>query len=191
MKRRYRKNLHNSKRRIKHRLRNRGWPEQAKPMFKASNIHYETAERGKGVSCGGIGAIHLMVKRLGLVEELDQSVQLLKRHLPYHESDHVLNIAYNALLGGIRLEDIELRRKDEVFLNALGAQRIPDPTTSGDFTRRFDEGAIEKIDGRDQPDTARGVEQAGKRIHGGGVHRCGRDDSADEREVQRGYGNKL
>ncbi len=145
MKRRYRKNLHNSKRRIKHRLRNRGWPEQAKPMFKASNIHYETAERGKGVSCGGIGAIHLMVKRLGLVEELDQSVQLLKRHLPYHESDHVLNIAYNALLGGIRLEDIELRRKDEVFLNALGAQRIPDPTTSGDFTRRFDEGAIEKL----------------------------------------------
>ncbi len=114
-------------------------------MFKASNIHYETAERGKGVSCGGIGAIHLMVKRLGLVEELDQSVQLLKRHLPYHESDHVLNIAYNALLGGIRLEDIELRRKDEVFLNALGAQRIPDPTTSGDFTRRFDEGAIEKL----------------------------------------------
>ena len=86
-----------------------------------------------------------MVRRLGLVEELDKTVQLLKRHLPYHESDHVLNIAYNALLGGVRLEDIELRRNEEVFLSALGAQRIPDPTTSGDFTRRFDESAIEGL----------------------------------------------
>ena len=28
-------------------------------------------------------------------------------------------------------------RQDEVFLNGLGAERIPDPTTAGDFTRRF------------------------------------------------------
>jgi hypothetical protein len=57
-------------------------------------------------------------------------------HLPYHESDHVLNLTYNLLAGGQRLEDIELRRQDEVFLNGLGAERIPDPTTAGDFTRR-------------------------------------------------------
>jgi hypothetical protein len=50
----------------------------------------------------------------------------------------VLNIAYNALCDGRCLEDIELRRNDEVFLDALGAVRIPDPTTAGDFCRRFD-----------------------------------------------------
>ena len=83
--------------------------------------------------------MHLMVQRLGLVEDLDRSLELLKVHLPYHESDHVLNIAYNILAGGQRLEDIELRRQDEVFLNGLGAERIPDPTTAGDFTRRFSE----------------------------------------------------
>ena len=65
-----------------------------------------------------------------------------KRHLPYHESDHVLNLAYNALLDGQRLEDIELRRNDEAFLDGLGAQRIPDPTTSGDFTRRFNQDSV-------------------------------------------------
>ena len=54
----------------------------------------------------------------------------------------MLNLAYNALLEGVRLEDIELRRNDEAFLDGLGAQRIPDPTTSGDFTRRFGEGSI-------------------------------------------------
>jgi len=69
----------------------------------------------------------------------------LKRHLPYHESDHVLNIAYNVLVGGMRLEDIELRRNDENFLNSLGADRIPDPTTAGDFTRRFCPDDIETL----------------------------------------------
>jgi len=111
-------------------------------MFKASNIHYEMAERVQAVSCGGIGAMHLMVQSLGLVEEIDQNLHLLKVHLPYHESDHVLNIAYNILAGGVRLEDIEQRRQDETFLNGLDAQRIPDPTTAGDFTRRFKEADI-------------------------------------------------
>jgi len=106
-------------------------------MLKAGNIHYEMAERIGALNCGGIGAMHLMVQRLGLVEDIDKSLELLKVHLPYHESDHVLNLTYNLLAGGQRLEDIELRRNDEVFLNGLGAERIPDPTTAGDFTRRF------------------------------------------------------
>jgi Transposase DDE domain group 1 len=111
-------------------------------MLKASNIHYEMAERVQGVNCGGIGAVHLMVQRVGLVEDIDRNLHLLKVHLPYHESDHVLNLAYNILAGGVRLEDIEQRRQDENFLNGLDAQRIPDPTTAGDFTRRFDEADI-------------------------------------------------
>jgi hypothetical protein len=111
-------------------------------MFKASNIHYEMAERVKGINCGGIGAMHLLVQRLGLIGEIDENLELLKVHLPYHESDHVLNIAYNLLAGGVRLEDIEQRRQDENYLNGLEAQRIPDPTTAGDFTRRFQEADI-------------------------------------------------
>ena len=114
-------------------------------MLKASNIFYEMAERAQGMNCGGIGAIHLMVQRLGLVEDLDENLELLKVHLPYHESDHVLNIAYNIVAGGERLEDIEVRRQDEVFLNGLGAERIPDPTTAGDFTRRFSESDITSL----------------------------------------------
>ena len=143
MSRSYPKILCNRKHRIERRLDpKRRWSEQPAPMLSASNIHFEMAERDRAVNYGGIGAIHLMGQRLGLAEEIDGRVQLLKRHLPYHESDHVLNLAYNALLDGQRLEDIELRRNDEAFLDGLGAQRIPDPTTSGDFTRRFDQEAI-------------------------------------------------
>ena len=94
-------------------------------------------ERYGGVSCGGIGAIHLLARRIGLIDAIDQRLHLLKFHLPYQESDHVLNFAYNALCNGTCLQDMELRRQDENYLNALGTPRIPDPTTAGDFCRRF------------------------------------------------------
>lgn len=135
--------LRNRKRRIKHRLRRRNFEAQPKPMFRGSNIHYELSERTRGIAGGGIGSIARMAKAIGLKEEIDRSVQVLKVHLPYHESDHVLNIAYNILSNGKCLEDIELLRNNEAYLDAIGAERIPDPTTAGDFFRRFDEGAIE------------------------------------------------
>jgi hypothetical protein len=131
--------LENRKRRIGRRLRKREWSPQDKPMFTASNIGYELADKIGGLGPGGIGAMHLLARRTGLVEAIDARLHLLKVHKPYHESDHVLNIAYNLLAGGDCLEDLELLRNDEVYLNALGAQRIPDPTTAGDFCRRFDE----------------------------------------------------
>jgi hypothetical protein len=109
-------------------------------MMSGSNIQYQMADRAQAVSCGGIGAIHLMAQKIGLVEQIDRDVEVLKRHLPYHESDHVLSLAYNIVAGGVRIEDLELRRSNEAFLNGLGAQRLPDPTTAGDFTRRFGEG---------------------------------------------------
>src|SRR5258708_27167321 len=106
-------------------------------MMTASNIHYEHADRVRGLSAGGIGAILLMAQKIELDREIDRTLHLLKRHLPYHESDHVFNIASNLLAGGKRIEHLELRRNDEVYLDALGAERIPDPTTAGDFCRRF------------------------------------------------------
>ena len=111
-------------------------------MMTAANIHYEAAERTRAIAPGGIGAIHLLAQKLGLDRQIDQDLHLLNRHLPYHESDHVLNIAYNLLAGGRRLEHLELRRQDEVYLDALGAQRLPDPTTAGDFCRRFAEADV-------------------------------------------------
>ena len=91
-------------------------------MMSASNIRYELADRDRGMAVGGVGAMHRLAQHVGLVEDLNELVEVLKVHLPYHESDHVLNIAYNALCGGQRLEDIELRRQDEVYLDALGAK---------------------------------------------------------------------
>ncbi len=131
--------LENRKRRIQRRLRERQWSPQDHPMLGAGNIHYELSDKTRGLTAGGIGVMHLLARQSGLIEAIDARLHLLKEHKPYHESDHVLNIAYNLLSGGACLEDLELLRNDEVYLDALGAQRIPDPTTAGDFCRRFDE----------------------------------------------------
>jgi hypothetical protein len=137
--------LNRRKRRILRRLENKPGVERPEPMMAAANIHYELTDRTRAIAPGGIGAIHLLAQRTGLVHDIDENLHLLKRHLPYHESDHVLNIAYNLLAGGSRLEHIEIRRNDEVYLDALGAERIPDPTTAGDFCRRFTEGDVEQL----------------------------------------------
>jgi hypothetical protein len=123
----------------------KNFPPRPNPVLSAANIHYDMAERTRAISCGGIGAIHLLARQTGLIEALDAELHLLKVHLPYHESDHVLNIAYNLLAGGNCLEDLELRRNDEVYLDALGACRIPDPTTAGDFCRRFSEESVNQL----------------------------------------------
>jgi hypothetical protein len=106
-------------------------------MFSARNVHYEVADRTRAIGCGGIGVAHLLARQTGLIDAIDANVHLLKVHLPYHESDHVLNIAYSVLAGGRCLDYLELLRNDEGYLDALGASRIPDPTTAGDFCRRF------------------------------------------------------
>jgi len=135
---RIRNKIEQRKRLIEQRLdknRNQGCD---RPIMTASNIQYEIADRTKATIAGGIGAMHLLVKKLELDQLIDQHLDLLKIHLPYHESDHVLNIAYNLLAGGTCLEHLELLRNDETYLDTLGARRIPDPTTAGDFCRRFD-----------------------------------------------------
>ena len=137
--------LRNRKRRIQDRLGDRAWSPQDEPMLTAHNVRYELADRPRGLGAGGIGAMHLLARRTGLIEAIDERLHLLKVHLPYHESDHVLNLAYNLLSGGTCLDDIEWRRNDEVYLDALGAQRIPDPTTAGDFCRRFGESDIQTL----------------------------------------------
>jgi len=140
-----RKRFRDRKRRLQRRLEKANTTGCQQPMLTASNIHYEMADRVQGIACGGIGAVLALAHRIGLVRALDDGLHLLKFHFPYHESDHVLTLAFNALCGGTCLQDLELRRQDEAFLNALGARRIPDPTTAGDFCRRFDEAAIRHL----------------------------------------------
>jgi hypothetical protein len=139
---RTRRLLRQRQQRVLDRIVHQPGPESDRPVMTATNIHYELGTRVQGLSAGGIGGMLLLAHKTGLIRDIDERLHLLKVHLPYHESDHVLNIPFNILAGGKCIEHIEYRRNDEVFLNALGAQRIPDPTTTGDFCRRFQESDV-------------------------------------------------
>ena len=138
-----RRNSARRKRRVNaRRARGRRWGSGPKPVFGAGGVHYEIGARISAMSFGGIGAVRRLVAKLGLAREIDGRLKLLKRHLPYHESDHVLNVAYNLLCGGTRLEDLGGLRHNVAYMDALDAQLIPSPTAAGDFTRRFAEADV-------------------------------------------------
>jgi hypothetical protein len=106
------------------------------PQLSQSPIEFELAEKTQAVSHGGLAIIRQLVNIFGLPDALN-AVPVLKLKLPYWESDHILNITYNFLCGGTALEHIEYRRQDPIHLNMLGTHSIPDPTTAGDFCRRY------------------------------------------------------
>ena len=129
------------------------------PVFGAGKVHYEIGARINAMSYGGIGVMRRLASKLGLVREIDARLKVLKRHLPYFESDHVLNMAFNVLCGGTRLQDLGSLRNNAAYMDALGAETIPSPgrraTSRGATTRRTDRadgehqrGAAAVVDGR-------------------------------------------
>jgi len=141
--------LEREKRKIEARLAPLVGGKEAKtpgaPEFNAPQAKYEMGERVRVVPCGGLAAMHDLVRGMGLPGAIDEQLGILKRARPYRDSDHILNIAYNVLCGGQVLDDIELRRNDAAFLDMLGAEAIPDPTTAGDFCRRFNSDAVWRL----------------------------------------------
>jgi hypothetical protein len=88
---------------VRQRLKSAVAPNFSGPVLGRANIVYELSERSKAVSHGGMGMVAKLVKHVRLAEEVDNSLKLLALHKPYYESDHVLNIAYNALCPSSQL----------------------------------------------------------------------------------------
>jgi len=114
------------------------------PQLSVSPVVYEVAEKTSAVAHGGVAMIHQIAVQSGLIDKINE-VSVLLLNLPYFESDHLLNLAYNFLCGGTALDHIEYRRQDPTYLNMLGTHSIPDPTTAGDFCRRFSPEQIEQL----------------------------------------------
>jgi len=123
---------------LQRRLAHKDFTSPSQPLLGNQPIHYELADRTRVISMGGLGALHTLVTKLHLPELLNDQVSVLKRHLPYWESDHILSPCYNILTGGKPLQDINRLRRDEGYLEALGVDRLPAPCTTGDFLRRFE-----------------------------------------------------
>lgn len=83
-------------------------------MMGTERLNYEVGAQPDVMCYGGIGAVHRLVTKLGLPKTIDASLELLKVHLPYHESDHVLKI------GAIYRGDLRVGQ----FLSAVASLAI-------------------------------------------------------------------
>lgn len=133
------------RKRIKNRLDRKWQPVRERPVMEPANIRYEVSDRISATNAGGIGLMRSVVESVGLPQLIDDKLTLLKRHRPFHESDHVLSLVYSFMCGETTLGGLASHREDEALLNALSARRIPHPTTSGDFLRRFEKDSVNDL----------------------------------------------
>ena len=113
MKQNHSEEIERRKCRVESRLDRSSWPEKDGPILCGGNEELEVSARTVATAVGGISLVHRLVRQIGLPKLINDAVQVFKVHCPYHESDHVLNIAYNIMCGGRTLDDIELRSQEE------------------------------------------------------------------------------
>lgn len=121
------------------------WPTTTGPVFRHPRLRV-VEERGEATAYGGLSLAATLIRSLRLPDALDERLSLLQTHRPFTESDHVLTHVYNLFVGGTCIEDIGHLQSSEPVRRMLGAVRIPDPTTAGDFLRRFDSSSLEALD---------------------------------------------
>jgi hypothetical protein len=118
----------------------RGGPVLRHPKLRFSSEPSDTTPYG------GLALAASLVRSLGIEKDLNRELSLLASHRPFHESDHVLTHVYNLYAGGTCIEDIADLQTSEPVRRLLGTNRVPDPTTAGDFLRRFDAGSLRGLD---------------------------------------------
>ena len=121
------------------------WPADSGPVLRTPKLHTEIDERAVVTPYGGLILVEQFCRRFKVAQLIDQEVHVLKLHMPFHESDHILAQALNLYVGGQTLEDLSNLQHDEAVKRMLGACRLPDPTTAGDFLRRFSATSLDQL----------------------------------------------
>lgn len=85
----------------------------------------------------GIVLLRDFIERLGLVDLIDERVVVKKRERGYRESENILSLCWNAIVGGSCLRDLDVLRGDEGIPQLLGVESVMAPTTAGEFLRDF------------------------------------------------------
>lgn len=116
------------------------WPETRDRVVRLPKPNIELLRGGPITAYGGVALVSEFLRRFRVAQTIDEKVEVLKLHLPHTEADHVLAQAINLYVGGTCIEDMAAIQHSEAICRMLGAVRLPDPTTGGDFLRRFDEG---------------------------------------------------
>lgn len=164
------------------------WPERAqpRPVFRQRQVRLEVEQRGQVTPYGGLALAHQLAMRLELDKDLNRALPLLKIKLPYFESDQVLTHAYNLYAGGGCIEDIANLQHSDALKHLLGACRIPDPSTAGDFLRRLHEPHLTALQGVIDAAREKAWKQLPRARRQTGTMEPGLDHQRGARRVQAG-----
>lgn len=108
-------------------------------------VHAEL-EPSDTTALGGLALASRLLSRLGAHQVFARHLKLLRVPKRYRDSDHVIAQILNLFAGGSCLEDLAQLQCSESIRRLLGAPSLPDPTTSGDFLRRFDRDQLAALD---------------------------------------------
>lgn len=126
-------------------LSGEGRRRRSEPVLRHPKLLF-SSEPSDTTPYGGLALAASLVRSLGIAQDLNRNLSLLASHRPFHESDHVLTHVYNLYAGGTCIEDIADLQTSEPVRRMLGTDRVPDPTTAGDFLRRFDTESLKNLD---------------------------------------------
>lgn len=90
----------------------------------------------------GVVLVRDFVEKLGVAEVIDREVNVKERERGYPESENILSLCWNAMVGGDGLSDLNVLRGDAGLAQVLGVESILAPTTAGEFLRQFDMGDL-------------------------------------------------
>jgi Transposase DDE domain group 1 len=93
-------------------------------------------------SHAGIVLLKEMVDRFGVAELIDCEMGVKQRERGYKESESILSLCWNLILGGEHLSDLDVLRGDPGTQALLGLESVIAPTTAGEFLRKFSIGDI-------------------------------------------------
>ena len=80
------------------------WPKDERPVFRNRQVRLHVQQRGEITPYGGLSLAHDLAMRLGLDRDINDSMEVLRLHLPYFDSDHLLTHVYNQYVGGTCIE---------------------------------------------------------------------------------------
>jgi len=97
------------------------WPEDERPVIRNRQVRVQVQERGEITPYGRLALAHDLAMRSGIDRDINTSMHLLRLHLPYFESDHLLTHVYNQYVVGSCIEDIAHLQHSDAVKHLTGA----------------------------------------------------------------------
>jgi len=105
--------------------------------IKHQKLHATASDFGDATAYGGLGLVHQLLHRTDAKSRIEDGVNVLQVQRGYGESDHLFHLVSAIYSGASCIQDLELFQQDEAYKRLLNVDSVTDPSTMGDFMRRF------------------------------------------------------